>query len=159
MNLLIPYLLASFLLMPSDAEAWQIRFGPGVMTGAPSIADVKYLSIAKEWSLKENVYWKIEGGGWTDNRKTGSNSFMLGPAVGLVLRPWILDVRVSVGIAAISHTDDYLGGHFQFYEDLFGGIRDGGAAIGFTLSHLSSAGIFMPNRGRNFLTLTAMYDF
>jgi len=154
---MILILLSLFLLTP-DASALQIRFGPGILTKAPSISDVKFLTIAKDWEVKENVYWKIEAGGWTDNRKGAENSFWGGPAVGLVLQPWILDVRVSVGVAVISHTDVHLGGHFQFYEDLFAGIRDGDAAIGFTFSHLSSAGLFTPNRGRNFLTLTALYD-
>lgn len=136
-----------------------VRFGvEPVLKGSSSFSDVKVLSVGYEREFDANLFWKFELGYWADKRPGAENSLFGAPSLGLVIRPWIFHVQVYAGVAAISETDNYLGGHFQFYEDVYFGLYEGEASIGLSLSHISSAGLFKPNVGRNFFTLTVTYD-
>lgn len=143
----------------SFADEVTMRFGVEPVKKQNSFSDVKHLSIGLEADLKENVYYKFDLGYWADKRKGAENSFYFAPALGLTISPWIFKAKVYAGVAAISETDTYLGGHFQFYEGVYLGIFEGKASIGLDLFHLSSAGLYSPNIGRNFFTLTAVYSF
>lgn len=64
------------------------------------------------------------------------------------------DILAQVGIAlgGITSTDEYLGGHLQFTENLFLGLKSHrDAALGAFFKHISSGGISSPNLGRNFV--------
>ena len=152
-------LFTSGLLIGANAFAIEIGVGMGVFTRANSVSDVKYASVSEDWEINSNVYWKVEVGGWIDNRRGAHNSFHAGPSIGLVVRPWILDCRVDVGIHAISHTDDYLGGYWQAVETATCGITEQRARMGFRYKHFSSAGVFMPNRGRDAVMFVVGYEF
>lgn len=55
------------------------------------------------------------------------------------------------GIGFISDTDVYLGGHLEFNHNLYIGIKDKhDKSIGLSYRHISNAGLFMPNVGRDF---------
>jgi len=152
-------LLALTLLLASSATAAEIQFGPGVLTKANSITDVKHLAISEDWDIRPNVDWRLRVGYWVDNRKGAHDALYINPSIGLTVQPWIVDVRIHAGIAIISHTDIYLGGRAQFTEAVFIGIKDPGAYAGVECSHLSSAGIFKPNIGRNFCGIVAGIEF
>ncbi len=153
------YLILSVLLFASQANAYQIRFGPEVFTKVNSVTDVKFLSLSKEWALRQNVFWKVELGYWSDSRRESNDALILNPGVGLVLNPFeYFDVRVAAGLAVQSDIDRYLGSYWNFTEEVFAGFRDGDARLGFTFNHVS-CGCSKPNIGRNFLTLTAGYGF
>ena len=62
------FLLLSIFLFSISAHSYQVRFGPGVLTKANSISDVKFLSFSKEWSVRQNVFSKMEVGYWSDKR-------------------------------------------------------------------------------------------
>ena len=63
-------------------------------------------------------------------------------------------IRSLWGVGAISTPDDMLGGRFQFTQDLLLGLRDKrGNLIGVDYKHISSAGIYDPNKGRDFITI------
>lgn len=131
-----------------------------MLTGANSISDVKYLGLAKEFYLSPNIFWKLEVGYWADKRPGARPGLIIGPSLGLVIHPFkYFDLRVNAGIAGITQRDAYLGGPFQFTEEVFFGMREGTAFIGTSCWHVSSAGIFRPNIGRNFCALTAGYGF
>lgn len=142
----------------ADASDLVLRFGIEPVKKSGSYSDVKQLSLGYEASISDNTFWKIDVGYWTDNRTNASDAAYLAPALGLVIRPWIFKMKVFAGFAAISDTDNYLGGHFQFYEGLYLGLFEGKASIGFDLFHLSSAGLYAVNKGRNFFTLSAVYS-
>lgn len=155
---LLLFLSGLFIGLGANAQALEIGFGAGVFTRAPSISDVKYLSLAEDWEINDNVYWKITVGGWVDNRPDAHHAFHAGPSIGLVVRPWILDCRVDMGIHAISHTDGYLGGYWQAVETLNCGITEGRVRMGLRYEHFSSAGVFMPNRGRDGVKYVVSYE-
>lgn len=141
------------------AQAYQIRFGPEVFTKSNSISDVKFLSLAKEWDIRQNIFAKMEIGYWADNRAGAKNAFIFNPGVGLVLNPFeYFDIRVSAGISAQTAVDKYLGSYWNFTEAVFAGFRDGEARVGLEFNHVS-CGCSKPNIGRNFLTLVAGWGF
>jgi hypothetical protein len=55
------------------------------------------------------------------------------------------------GPSYYSSPDGYLGGRFQFNQDLTVGLQDSFNTIGVGYKHISSAGIYKPNKGRDYL--------
>lgn len=145
----------------SRAHAFEAHFGPGVFTHSNSVTDVKYLTVAEEGSINDNVVYRGLVGGWIDNRSDGESSALASVGIGLRVRPWIFYSRVLTGLAYVTHIDQFLGSHFpQFFEEIFLGMKENNTALGFSFVHYSNAGIIRPdmNRGRNFATLSIMYD-
>lgn len=67
-------------------------------------------------------------------------------------------VNFFQGIGIITSPDSVLGGPFQFFEDLGFGIRDKrtSVSLGFQYKHISSAGIYNPNYGRDTMGIQIM---
>jgi len=139
------------------ADDFVIDFGVEPFKKQYSYSDVMTLRLGYVNEVKPNVLWKFDVGYWKDDRKGALDSFYGGPSLGLQVEPWIFLVQVFAGVNYITQRDQYLGGPFQFKEDLFLGLQEGNGSIGLTLTHLSSAGIYKPNIGKNFLQLTAKY--
>ena len=153
------FLSLMVFLVSFNASAYQIRFGPEILTKSNSLADVKYLSVSKEWDVRENVFGKMEVGYWDDKRGDARNAFIFNPGIGLVLNPFkYFDIRVSAGVSFQTAVDQYLGSYWNFTEAVFAGFRDGDARIGLEFNHIS-CGCSKPNRGRNFLTIVAGWGF
>lgn len=99
---------------------------------------------------------QYEGGAFFDNSgREGARSSAFGNlslGVDVVPRPMV--VRSLWGIGAISTPDTVLGGMFQFNQDFYVGLTDDrGTSVGLDYKHISSAGIYKPNRGRDFITI------
>lgn len=134
------------------------RIGVGVgNSGVGSISETKIISFGWHDKLFGPFFQQIEGGAWFDSRddlgrkSSAFGGYSLGMHVQTVTGVY---ASYSVGPAVISHTDALLGGNFQFNNDFGFGISDeSGYKIGLNYKHLSSAGIFKPNYGRDFLML------
>lgn len=130
--------------------------------GRPSPANVKYAEIGHLDPIGLGFFNQYSGGGWIqvqegDGRKSSgfvSDQFGLQVENGIV-------ARIATGPSLISTPDSYLGGHFQFHETIFLGIRDNGNGnqIGFAYQHFSSAGLEMPNMGRDFGGIELSFPF
>lgn len=60
--------------------------------------------------------------------------------------------QLLVGITALTHTDSQIGGHLAVNHDFSFGIKDrGGNGVGFAYKHISNAGLFPPNIGRDYI--------
>lgn len=159
--IVLSMLAAMFLaaMRTADASDYSFRGGPGIRNGSPT-GSMKYFGIRQEQKEFYNVYSSYELGGWSDQLEGHKSSLVgklqiginPGPAVGLYGKAFI-------GVAAISQTDVLLGGNAQFCEDIGFGVRDLYTQMEITYSHFSSAGIFKPNVGRDFLLFSAGVKF
>lgn len=132
------------------------RYGIGVYNSAKyNRAEVKVISLGYQKDSKILLY-QIEGGYWSDsiisdNRK---GSFFGNLSSGIRVTPNSFYVESLWGISLISTLDSMLGGHFQFNQDLGLGVLDKkGKSIGVNYKHMSSAGLYRPNLGRDFFTI------
>lgn len=121
--------------------------------GRPSPADVKMVEIGHRDFLGLGFFNQYEGGGWIqvqegDGRRSSAYA---ADQLGLEVSDGLV-IRIATGPALIGTTDTYLGGHFQFTDEVLLGVEDKstGSIIGFKYKHFSSAGLEMPNQGRDF---------
>jgi hypothetical protein len=150
-------LLVSSTALAEPSEEAFYGFGLGMFNSAiKSPAEVKVVNVGYRSHIISGIYWQFKGGVWGDsggNGRKGGGYLSSGPGLTVDLKPF--EIRSGWGLAAISHPDAYLGGHIpQFNGELYLGVRDRkGNGVGFQLEHISSAGIFEPNKGRDFLIL------
>lgn len=134
------------------------RYGLGVFNSAKdSFSEVKTIGFGVQKELLLPVFiQQYEAGFWTDTRRDigrGGAGYVSG-SVGLHIDADHQFAQALWGIALLSGTDSMLGGIPQFKQDLVLGLKDGfGCSIGLVYTHMSSAGVFLPNIGRDFLTL------
>lgn len=135
------------------AADYSIRGGPGLMDGRPT-GTAKYFGIRKE--DEGSLGSALELGGFVDRAGGGRKSSAVlryqlgakpGPEVGTFAKAY-------TGPCVISSPDSMLGGRFpQFCTDLAFGIRDRMSLVTVGYSHISSAGLCKPNKGRDFVLL------
>ena len=147
--------LLFLLLISISAKADEVFMGYGM--GVFNSTDTKILNIGYRQDLYGGFYWSYKGGFWADTSGDPTKSSSLfastGPGFLIDLNP--VEIRNGIGLSAISNPDSMLGGAFpQFQEDLSVTLRDiHGNGIGVQYSHVSSAGIYNPNIGRDFVII------
>ena len=148
------------LLLTSNSFADEVfgSYGLGIFKSAlNSRTEVKVASFGYRAELYDGYYWQYKGGYWSeqsgDPTRKSSAYFSTGPGVTIDLSP--IEFRGSWGICAITQTDSYLGGNFpQFNGEIYAGVRDKRQnGIGVKYEHVSSAGVFTPNQGRDLVTV------
>lgn len=151
--------LAFMFLLPTTslaAEGYFVKYMVSAK-GEPSVQ--KGISIGRQGEFSIFAT-KTEGGFWVDNtnRQGATGSAFFSGSIGVEPRAGSLYVNLFQGVAVISSPDTVLGGPLQFVEDFGIGIRDKETetAVGFFYKHVSSAGIFKPNLGRDFMGLQVM---
>lgn len=137
------------------ADDYSFKYGMGLYNGSPT-GSVKQFSFRSEQHELYAIHSATEGGFWVDNLGDGRRGAVFGKYQ-LGVKP---GSEVGVygkafwGISLQSSTDTQLGGIAQFSQDAGLGIRDETSFVEVGYTHFSSAGIFLPNRGRDFLTLS-----
>lgn len=152
---MLKHLILALILLPSlcFADDTVLDGGMGVFHSADKgLSETKMLTLGVQEDLWGPLKDRATVGGWLDTTGNGKSSsalasgqlgFEVSSANGIV-------GGIFVGPALISNTDILLGGHFQFMDDLHLGIADvHGNYIGIIYRHLSSAGLEMPNIGRD----------
>ena len=135
------------------------RFGVGLKTyDSKSWGDVKTLNFGYQDEFSGALSWfdyKLEVGGWVDNANNGRKSGgFAGSSIGVEPRVGVFYINAFFGAAAVFPTDAMLGSTFQFMEDIGLGVGDQrGVRVGVNYKHLSNAGLWLPNRGRDFFTV------
>lgn len=118
----------------------------------PKASNVKLIQLGHRDYIALGLFTQYEAGGWFqldegDGRK--SSAYGAGQ-LGIEANGFLI-ARVAIGPALITTPDSYLGGIFQFTTDIFIGIKgDNENTLGFKYKHFSSAGLEMPNEGRDF---------
>ena len=150
------YLLALILLVSNVAWADSMTFdvGLGVFnSGLHSLSETKLVKLGLQEDVWYNLKQKASAGFWLDNAGNGRTDSEFGAyQLGFEVRNPTLLASVFFGPAFITTPDVYLGGHLQFNTSLFLGVPDDdNNAIGVFYNHFSSAGLEMPNMGRDFV--------
>ncbi len=153
MRLVTFYLVLLALLLCAQhalANSISIRGGPSIQDGKPD-GSAKYLGVRQE-SPAGVGYVATEFGGWADSQVGHKSSAIAKAQVGVNPGSRVgVYGKAFLGIAVITGTDELLGGHFQFVEDIGVGVRDHDTFVELTYSHISSAGLSSPNKGRDFI--------
>lgn len=135
----------------SRADNWVMFGGPMLLDSGPS-GKAKIFGARTQVKRIMGVYSSDEIGGWVDNRPGMSNSLYY--AMKLGVEPGQKDGiygKAYIGPALISSTDDALGGHLQFNEDIGFGVRDGDTQMGITYKHFSCGFLCSPNLGKDWI--------
>lgn len=132
-----------------------VKYGANAPKDQERIGSTKAIFAAHQATLFGPIIRQYELGGWIDNTSIEGrkSSALLSASLGVNVTAEIFYAQALVGPALISHPDSSLGGPFQFNNDFALGLRDPKteATIGFNYKHISSAGLELPNRGRDFL--------
>lgn len=163
MRFLILFLISSSVF--ADQGGVYSKLGVGTFNSAKdSTAEVKTVAIGIDtvspFSKSLRVQHEVQG--WLDSRgdigrKSGG---MLSSSLGVVVNPGYFYVSTYVGIGLKLPNDSYLGGPIQFVESVSIGVRDErGSHFGLFYQHISSAGIFRPNVGRDFIGVRTGISF
>jgi hypothetical protein len=154
------YLYATIAFCLASAPAtlaadYSARFGPGIQDGAMT-GVTKSFGIRYEEYLIRGIYFGGEAGGYVDNAGYGRKGAGVGKLqLGVKPGPHTgLYAFAFVGPAGITATDSRLGSHFQFATDAGVGIRDMNNFVNIGYSHISNAGIKLPNKGRDYVVFT-----
>ena len=154
--------IVALLLAASASAETIIKYGVALPKNPEEgFSDVKAMFISKQGQVTGPLVYQLEGGGWTDSIKhTGrKSSLMASPSLGINVNAGYVFTQALLGPAVISSPDSILGGMGQFNNDFAIGLKDKDASIAFAYKHLSSAGIFQPNAGRDFIMLRVGVNF
>lgn len=126
-----------------------------------SLSQDKFAKLGWQEDLWYTLKQRFNVGGWLDTRGEGySSSAFTGYQLGFEVKNDTFEGSVWSGPTLISTPDQALGGYFQFNETLFFGIVDKDEdSIGIAYNHLSSAGLEMPNLGKDFMGLEIKWPF
>lgn len=139
----------------AKADDYSFKYGMGLLDGVPT-GSIKIFSIRHEAYEFGPVHSAREGGLWVDNLGNGRSGaafakYQLGVKPGSRSG---LYAKSFWGVQLQSSIDTRLGGYLQFSQDFGVGLRDETSFVEAGYSHTSSAGIFSPNYGRDFVTLS-----
>jgi hypothetical protein len=146
-------LLASLLLMSSSASAdvvASVGAGKGILSDQPfeRVGCVGY-----QYNFNSNFFVRPEVGYFNAN-SVGTSSSWTGGLLGVQVTSTAgTNVHLASGPAYLQNPDNVLGGNFQFTNEAGIGLTDKNVYLGLAWKHLSSAGIEIPNQGRDFIVL------
>lgn len=158
LKLLLMYYLAIFITLGvvrcAFAADYLVRGGPAIVEGKPT-GRVKYFGLRREAYELYGLYNAVEAGGWVDVSGNGQTSGLFKTQLGLAPGPETgVFTKAFFGPCFITTPDAVLGGRFpQFCTDFGVGTRDSRSSVAIVYSHVSSAGLVKPNRGRDFILL------
>jgi len=147
-------LLVLCLLLSTNALAdstGALDVGLGVFnSGKQSLSETKMASYTEQTSISDAFRLRATGGFWVDVTQGKSSSGFAAGQLGYEVNSKGTVLGAFTGPALITNTDVLLGGHFQFMDEFHLGLQDEGKSyIGVFYRHLSSAGLEMPNIGRD----------
>lgn len=155
-------LVAILLSNAAFAQDLTGTFGIGVFNSAKnSLSETKLGLLTLTLPVNPILNYYTEFGGWIDKRADlgREGSTLLGTGLGArVDASSGVYLGARMGINVINNPDTMLGGPFQFSEELSAGIYDKNSTrMGFGLKHISSAGLYKVNMGRDFLTFSVAF--
>ena len=111
-------------------------------------------SLGYEHAFSNGLFIRPEAGWFMDNSGRGVSSPWGAPLIGVRSQSAVgPSLHFAMGPGYLHNPDSILGGHFQFSLEGGASLVDRNFGLGVVWKHLSSAGINMPNRGRDFIAL------
>lgn len=101
-------------------------------------------------------FYRLEMGAWTPNQAGQQSAFLGGFGIGVT--EGNLDtfhMQVYLGVVALSRGDNLLSAPFNFTQEFGVGYDQ----FGFGIKHISNAGLYQPNIGRDFIYFNYRLDF
>lgn len=145
----------------SRADDYSFKYGMGIIDEELT-GEVKIFNLRHEQHTFAMIHTAQELGCFVDQgrdsgrRSSGFVDYEIGvkpgPEVGVY-------GKAFWGVLAMSGPDTLLGGPFQFVSDFGVGIRDPLSSISVGYKHISSAGFYSPNKGRDFINLELGISF
>jgi hypothetical protein len=145
-----------------DSSQIVIDGGLGMFsTEGSSLSQVKFGKIGLQENLWSVLKQRFNVGAWLDSRGEGrTNSGFTGYQLGFDVQNEMFEASIWSGPTYITTPDIALGGNLQFNETIFFGIKDRqDDSIGVAYNHFSSAGLEMPNLGRDFMCVEIKFPF
>ena len=161
-KLIALYFMVMGCIAYADQDSIVTDVGVGEFgTKGSSLSQVKFAKVGWQEDLWYNLKQRMNAGGWIDTRELGySSSAFAGYQLGFEVKNSVFEASVFSGPTLISSPDNALGGIFQLNETLFFGIVDkDDNTIGIVYNHFSSAGLEMPNLGRDFMGIEIKFPF
>lgn len=155
--LLIVLLLSRPSLGSNNAVVLNIGVGSGIMKG-PGTPFERSFQLGFEHWLAPGLFVRPQAGYFLDVSGENKSSFTASGLIGVAAKsPMGAVLHLAFGPMWLQNTDNLLGGHFQF--NLEGGIGIYGENVGIEAVwwHFSSAGIYQPNKGRDFPGVQVKY--
>jgi len=154
--------LCMFTPASAHADAVFFRYGLGFNApGQQGRGEIKFFSLGIEQEGKAPLIRQAELGVIADQKDyLGRRSgLFMGATIGPQMQLGPVRTRYLWGVAYISQTDALLSSNMQFTHDLSLGLNDLKSGISLGYKHISNAGLKLPNRGRDFLTLRSEIQF
>lgn len=153
--------LVFFTCVSSANADLAFKYGLGIVHSELGTAQTKFISFSYLHPvLFDLAVEQYELGAWIDTASGRNPSGFGSYSVGVAPQFGVFYVHALWGAGLITTTDELLGGHFQFFHDLGFGLKDDrGVAVGIQYKHISSAGLAMPNYGRDFLLIRMSLPF
>lgn len=146
------YLLL-LLLLASSAQAdvaLSVGVGKGIM-GDPGTPFERMVALGYQRQLLPELYLRPEGSYFLDISGQGKSSFVGAVLLGVQAQSSVgPQLHFAIGPAYLENPDQILGGPFQFKVEFGAGIQSDHVYLGVAWVHMSSAGLEMPNHGRDF---------
>lgn len=139
----------------AKADDYAFKYGMGLEEKSPT-GNIKLFGLRQESRWFHAFHYSTEGGVWVDNLGNGRRGGAYGKTQ-MGVKPGSdtgVYAKAFWGVQLQSSMDTQLGGYAQFTQDAGIGIRDRLSFVEIGYTHVSSAGIFSPNRGRDFVTLS-----
>lgn len=103
-------------------------------------------------NIREGFFVRPEAGYFLDISGNGKSSLWGAALAGVTAKSKTgPELHIGFGPGYLQNPDPLLGGHFQFSLEGGVGISGQDVYLGLIWKHLSSAGINMPNQGRDFI--------
>ena len=150
-------IIALILALSSQSSAdvvASVGLGKSAFGGVQGVPFERAASLGYEHAFSNGLFIRPEAGWFMDNSGHGVSSPWLAPLVGVRSQSTVgPTLHFAMGPGYLHNPDSVLGGHFQFSLEGGASLVDRNFGIGVVWKHLSSAGIHMPNRGRDFIAL------
>lgn len=150
-------IIALILALSSQSSAdvvASVGLGKSAFAGVRGVPFERAASLGYEHAFSNGLFIRPEAGWFMDNSGHGVSSPWLAPLVGVRSQSTVgPTLHFAMGPGYLHNPDSVLGGHFQFSLEGGASLVDRNFGIGVVWKHLSSAGINMPNRGRDFIAL------
>jgi hypothetical protein len=151
------FIILAMAATPAMASELYLDAGLGAFsTEGDTLSQVKFARVGVQGEILQALVQRFNVGGWLDQRGAGyTDSAFAGYQLGFDVRNDALEMAIFSGPTYISSSDVALGGNFQFNETIYVGIHDPKSddSIGMAYNHFSSAGLEMPNLGKDFVCL------
>lgn len=131
-----------------------VGLGKSAFAGVQGVPFERAASLGYEHAFSNGLFIRPEAGWFMDNSGRGVSSPWGAPLIGVRSQSAVgPSLHFAMGPGYLHNPDSILGGHFQFSLEGGASLVDRNFGLGVVWKHLSSAGINMPNRGRDFIAL------